>query len=423
MERLIIKVRRVKAICLALAVLCVGLGTWAVTGQVRTSKLSARVRALEAEVEANAAGPAASVNVADPDAIAAEFNGGVVTAGEAAQEYAMISSYYQMFGMDEAEYAEDAKKTVLDGLVEGKILEIKAREAGVYEISDAQMQELEARVEQEYEDNIRYYMEFRFDESKTEEEVRAETIEYLNENGYSYESMLEEAVKNAWQNRLFEYVTANMTITDEQMLSFYESQRDSAEMTYTADFSEYEMDAEAGRTLVWNPEGVRKVDSILVSFGEEQSVEYLTLQAALEEGDSAKLDELNALYAEIEPQAQQVLDRLNAGEDFAQLMAEYGSVNANGTYVSAQSTICGDAFRDAAMVLGAVGDVSGLVRTDGGICILRYAADVPAGSVPFEDVKDELRSVYEAELKSSQYNATVVQWIQEANIQYHTDTF
>lgn len=416
------KMKRLTALCLALAVLCVGLGVWAVTGQVRVSRLSAQVRALEAAREDDGA-LRTSVSVENPDAIAAEFDGGVVTAAEAAGEYATISAYYQMLGMSEADYAENAKQTVLDGLVESKILEMKAKEAGVYEFSDDQRAELEARVKQEYEDTLRYYMEFRFDDSKSEDEVRAETEAYLNDSGYSYESMLEEAEKNAWQDRLFNYVTRDMEITDDQLREFYQSQVESAELTYTADFAEYEMDAEAGRTLVWNPEGVRRIDTIRIPFSDEQSVEYLTLQAALESGDSAKLSALDALYAALEPRAQQALDRLNAGEDFAALAGEYGTVSVNGSYVSERSTLCGDDFRSAAMALESIGDVSGLVRTDGGLCILRYAGDVVPGAVAYEDVRDELRATYEEELRVSRYNATVVQWIEEANPRYHTEVF
>ena len=416
------KMKRLTALCLALAVLCVGLGVWAVTGQVRVSRLSAQVRALEAAREDDGA-LRTSVSVENPDAIAAEFDGGVVTAAEAAGEYATISAYYQMLGMSEADYAENAKQTVLDGLVESKILEMKAKEAGVYEFSDDQRAELEARVKQEYEDTLRYYMEFRFDDSKSEDEVRAETEAYLNDSGYSYESMLEEAEKNAWQDRLFDYVTRDMEITDDQLREFYQSQVESAELTYPADFAEYEMDAEAGRTLVWNPEGVRRIDTIRIPFSDEQSVEYLTLQAALESGDSAKLSALDALYAALEPRAQQALDRLNAGEDFAALAGEYGTVSVNGSYVSERRTLCGDDFRSAAMALESIGDVSGLVRTDGGLCILRYAGDVVSGAVAYEDVRDELRATYEEELRVSRYNATVVQWIEEANPRYHTEVF
>lgn len=417
------KMKRLTAALLVLVCLTVGMGVWAITGEMRISKLNARILELETAAM-NAPEPAAEsavASLADPDAIAAEFNGGVVTAAEAAEEYALLSGYYQLMGMDEAEYAENAKYSVIDGLVEEKVLALKAQEAGVYELSDAQKAEIEERVKLEYEDNIQYYMAFRFDESKTDEQVREETIAYLNENGYSYEQMLANARQNAWRDLLYEHVTRDMTIDDAQLREFYDSQVTTAEMTYLADFTEYEMDSDGSRTIVWHPSGVRRIQAIQIGFGEEQSVEYLSLQAAIESGDTSRQAELDALYQTLEPKAQEALTRAQAGEDFAALAAEYGELRELG--VSSQSTLCGEAFRDAALALANVGDISSPVRTDGGICILRYAADVPAGQVPYEDVKEDLRVNYEAEIKSSMYNAAVLQWMEEANIQYHLDTF
>lgn len=413
------KKKRLTAVLAVLACACIALGVWAVAGQIRISELNARISELESMQNTETV-PAASV--ADPSAVAAEFNGGIVTAAEAAQEYSMIKSYYEMMGVNEAEYAENAKITVLDGLIENKILEMKAREAGVYELTDAQKAEIAERVKVEYEDNIQYYMAFRFDESKTDAQVREETIAYLDENGYSYENMLADAQRDAWKDNLFNYVTRNMAVTDEQMRTFYDEQVATAEMVYSADFSEYEMDASGGRTIVWNPEGVRRIRYILSPFDEEQAAQYLILQAALANGDSSRLDELESLYNALVPKAQEILDRAVSGESFQTLLEEYAGSSGE-MYVSERSVFCGDAFRDAAMALAKVGDYSGLVRTDGGICILYYAGDVPAGKVPFEDVKDALLINYEAELKSSQYNAAVVQWINEADIKYHTDVF
>lgn len=415
--------RRNAVIMLVLVCLAVAMGAWALIGQVRVSALNARIAELEAALQAQQT-PEETVQAdsnVNLDAIAAEFDGGVVTVAEAIEEYNMIAAYYEMMGMDEADYAENAKITVLDGLIEGKILENKAREAGVYELTAEQQAEIEARVQAEYEDNINYYMAFRFDESKTDEQVREETITYLNENGYSYESMLEDARQNAWQDQLYTHITRDMAVTDEQMREFYESQITSAELTYSADFSAYEMDSLGGGIVVWHPEGVREVQAILVSFSDDQAVEYLTLQAAIENGDSTQLDALEALYNALEPKAQEALERAAAGEDFQALMAEYG--DAGFSCVSEQSTLCGDAFRDAAMALANPGDISGLVQTDGGLCIIRYVGDVPAGRVAYEDVRDELLVNYEAELKSSLYNATVVGWLQEANVKYYTDRF
>ena len=414
------KMKTMIAIMLVLAVIAVGMGVWAFVSQSRVAELSAQVEVLEDA--ANIAVEEETIAViADPDAVAAEFNGGTILASEAAEQYAMIAGYYQLMGMDEAEYAENAKYSVIDGLVEQKILEIKAQEAGVYELTDERKGQLEEQVKAEYEDNIEYYMAFRLEEGKSEAEVREETIAYLNENGYSYEQMLADAQQNAWRDALYEHVTGDMEISDDQLREFYEDQVTTDEMTYQASFTEYEMDAEAGRTIVWHPAGVRKVEYFQIGFDDAQAIEYLSLRAAIENGDSAKRAELDDLYARLEEQAQTALNRIRGGEDFASVAAEFGGMVE--TSVAAQSTLCSETFRDAAMALANVGDISGAVRVDGGICILRYADDVAAGAVSFESVADSLRVNYDAEIKSSLYNATVLQWLNEAEIQYHLDTF
>lgn len=412
------KNKRMFAAFLALACVAVGMGAWAVVGQVKLRAANARLEELEAWQTSSE--ETFDLNV-DPEAIAAEFNGGVVTALEAAQEYETISAYYDMLGMDEAEYAEDLKYTVIDALVEEKLLALKAQEAGVYELNEEQLAQIEQRVKTEYEENIEYYMAFRFDESKTDEQVREETIDYLNENGYSYEQMLEEAKQNAWRDLLYEYVTKDMTIGEAELQEFYDSQVTTAEMTYSADFSEYEMDSEGGRAIVWHPEGVRRVEAIQLSFDADQSVEYLSLQAAAENGDAQSQTQLDALYQQLEQQVQTALERVQAGEDFLTVANDYGG--AEEISVSDRSTLRGEAFRDAAMSLAEIGDVSGVVRTDGGVCILRYASDVTAGAVPLAEVADELRENYEAEIRSNLYNSTVLAWMEEADIQYHLEQF
>lgn len=414
------KMKTMIAIMLVLALAAVGMGVWAVTSRNRVSELSAQVVELEAAMNV-ASEEEVIAEIADPDAIAAEFNGGTVSASEAAEQYAMIAGYYQLMGMDEAEYAENAKYSVIDGLVEQKILEIKAKEAGVYELTDERKAQIEEQVKAEYEDNIEYYMAFRFEEGMSDAEVREDTIAYLNENGYSYEQMFADAQQNAWRDALYEHVTKDTEISDDQLREFYETQVTTDEMTYQASFTEYEMDAEAGRSIAWHPAGVRKVEYFQIGFDDAQAIEYLSLQAAVESGDTSKQAELETLYSQLEQKAQAALGRIQSGEDFASVANEFGGMAE--ISIAAQSTICGETFRDAAMALANAGDVSGAVRVDGGICILRYAGDVAAGAVPFETIADSLRVNYEAEIRSSLYNATVLQWLNEAEIQYHLDTF
>lgn len=406
---------KLKILCIILAITTLGACIWAVSAELRCLEYNGRLAELLTSVD--------EPPLYSPDEAAAEFNGGIVTVAEAAAEYAIVQPYYEMLGMAEAEYAEDAKLEVLDNLIEEKILESKAREAGVYELDGAAEAELEARVKAEYEDNVEYYMAFRFDESKSDAQVREETIAYLEENGYSYEDLLAQAKKDFWKERLYEYVTADFTVSDEQLLAFYEEQLESAKLMYSANYAEYEADCEAGRAVVWHPEGVRRVQMLVIPFDEGQMAEYADIQALLAAGDAGRLEDLDALYKELEPQAGEVLGQMNGGADFDALFEEWGYGNPEGECIAGQSTIFGEEIRDAAMALENIGDVSGAVRCDAGLCIMRYASDVTPGQVAFEEVAGALRASYGEELKMSHYNATVVGWINEADAKYYPERF
>ena len=177
---------RMRLMCIVLACTTLLGCVWGVIGTVRATQLSRELKAMRLLMDEQDAQSASFADAYDPDAIAAEFDGGTVTVGEAAEEYQMIASYYEMLGMDIQQYAEETKREILNGLVEEKLLESKAKEYGVYELSDERRAALEEQVRQEYEENLSYYMAFRSEEGKSEEEVRSETEAYLQENGLSY---------------------------------------------------------------------------------------------------------------------------------------------------------------------------------------------------------------------------------------------
>ena len=60
-----------------------------------------------------------------------------------------------------------------------------------------------------------------------------------------------------WRDRLYEAVTADFAVTDEQLRAYYDEACATAELTYTADPQSYETDRLNGETVFWNPEGYR----------------------------------------------------------------------------------------------------------------------------------------------------------------------
>ena len=97
--------RRMRLTCIVLACTTLLGCVWGAVGTVRAVQLSRELAAMRLLAEESDAKSPSFADTYDPDAIAAEFDGGVVTVGEAAEEYQLIASYYEMLGMDISEYA------------------------------------------------------------------------------------------------------------------------------------------------------------------------------------------------------------------------------------------------------------------------------------------------------------------------------
>ena len=355
------------------------------------------------------------------DTVVASFEGGEIYYSEIANDYTSMCEYYEALGI--SDYTDDVKQSVLRSAIENKLLIQKAQQFNVYEATADQQAALEESARTAYEALIDDYLPYHSEDNLSEEENRQACEKWLNENGISFDLLLEEAQTDAWRERLYDCITADQTISDDELKSFYETQLVSDEMNYSANFAEYETDADSGRAIVWHPEGVRIVDTILISFSEEQLTTYNLLLNEMENGNGSNIEEIDALYASISGEAQEALNRLQNGENFDTLAAEYGSINECGLYVGENSSYLGDDFVQAALSLQNIGDISAAVNCDLGICILRYTQDVTAGAVPFDEIKDKLRSSYTDELKLTYYNNYVSELYETANVQYYSDRF
>ena len=112
--------------------------------------------------------------------------------------------------------------------------------------------------------------------------------------------------------------------------------------------------------------------------------------------------------------AQEVLDKLNAGGDFDTLMREY-SEDIESSY-EGYSFIHNDGqfditFDNAAYAL-AVGETSGLVKTDFGYHIIRRLPPQEEFS-PLADVRDQIIEL----IKSERYDTLVDEWVSQAVIE------
>ena len=189
--------------------------------------------------------------------------------------------------------------------------------------------------------------------------------------GYDYDYYLEALTDNQLVSNVYDYVTKDVTVSEEEIEAAYDGYVASDEATY-ADPYQFENAFSSDTTIYYTPEGYRNVKHILFKFSDEQAASYDELttrladleaeqlaaaatpapetteaaetaeaeataeaepteapRAASEiEADIAEVNaEIDALYAELMPEAEAAIERFNAGEDIDALIAELSDDN------------------------------------------------------------------------------------------------
>ena len=117
-----------------------------------------------------------------------------------------------------------------------------------------------------------------------------------------------------------------------------------------------------------------------------------------------------------------IKEKIDAGEDFEALLAEYGTdpgmqsdANAAG-YLVGEGASFVEPFLNAALALAKDGDVSAPVESDYGWHIIKRVSTEPAHEIPYEDVKAAF-DLYEQSLYTEQYYADIVsKWVADTTL-------
>lgn len=272
------------------------------------------------------------------------------------------------------------------------------------------------------------------------------------------------------QDRLMADIVKDVTVTEEEIAAEYAVRMENDKAEFTAYPEAYGSTVTNGGVAYYTPAGYRYVKHILVSYSEENQMlldeltteiamkqsELLTAETSLSEmGEDAAADtekmaanraaltasietlnaeiatlelDLNtateAANAAVQPTVDEVLSKLAAGESFEALIEQYNQdpgMPSEGYLVSEVSTNWVTAFRDGAMALAAVGDVSDPVYSGYGVHIIQYAADAVEGEIGLENVREEVESELLMTKQDEVYAATMEQWAQEADAKVYMD--
>ena len=414
-----------------------------------------------------------------------EVAGKAITKAEVNEQIEAVLDYqeyvYYLYGMSFDRTSDSsisaARSSAIDNLIQDAVLSQKTAEMGLDELTGDELSEIEQSVDSTWDTYTSSIKSAYFADTELAGDELDKAIEdKLAELGYpSKDELLTSQKTVKAREKLRSETVKDVAVTQEELESAYSSRVSEAMTNYGNTPSAYGTDVQNGSTVYYVPAGYRFVKNILIKFTDEDNTAINDLQSQITSKNSelataesslsdlgedasaddesasqnraaltetkdrltgeiaelqAKLDSAKeAAYAAIQPTADEVLTKLAEGGDFDALMEQYGQdtgmqaspAKENGYPVSADSTNWVSEFRDAAMALDKVGDVSAAVRSSYGIHILKYVSDAVEGEVGLDSVKDALESELLANKQEEAYTAAVEQWVSDANAKVYED--
>ena len=423
----------------------------------------------------------------------ADYDGGRVTKADVLGNFMSTYSYYaQMynaFGMQiDNDTIESIKQQTLETAVQSVAIDKELQTRGL-SLSEDKLAEVQSSADDTY---AQAYDSFYASAEGKDEAVRARQTEYnLYTNGYSRDVFYKAQLDQANYELIQEIVRDEIgELTEEELTEAYNEKVAEDEEQYADDAGAFESAMASDSEIVaWIPEGYRVVKHILVK-PEDDVLQAVTdartalsdAQKKLEDLES-ELDALNDDDAEAETEevaeaegeeteaprtaeeietdiadaraavetaqteadaavaaclesvkgkTDEIYEKIEAGEDFAALIAEYGEdpgmqnepTATRGYYVSANSENWDANFTAGAMALAGVGSVSETpVVSTSGVHIIRYESDAAAGAVALEEIRDALYEETLESAKDDHFTESLTSWTEALHPVYHLDAF
>ena len=240
----------------------------------------------------------------------------------------------------------DLKEQYINMMVQNLVIEQKIEELGLGEVTDEEKAAAEQSVQDWYDEQFAQLVEtYSADETVEDPEAEATTTieNYLSYYGTTLEQMKQEEVDYIPTQKLYDEVTKDITVTEEEIGSQFATLVSEAKTEYDEDKSAFVTDYQSGNTIYYTPEGMFFVKHILIGLTEEQQQEITDLRADEDETVAATADAKRDEYLlTIREEAEAVLARVDAGEDFDALIEECGDDPGMSAYPDGYLTYAGD---------------------------------------------------------------------------------
>ncbi|HWQ96974.1 MAG TPA: peptidyl-prolyl cis-trans isomerase [Clostridia bacterium] len=324
-----------------------------------------------------------------------------VTVAQLENSYLNSSSYASSYGYDTTteEGVTQFRDYLLDNLIASAMKIYQANQAGIT-LTDEEIAAAKETAQKNYDDTIATFEQQAQKAGASNVEAYAKTLltKALVRNHTTVKKLQAEMLEDAKNNTLVsKHKTAlleGISLTEEELSAKYAevlaSQKEQFDKT-PSDYFSFETYAQYGYNAppVYVPAGFFRVRHILVA------------------------DEATAKL---------VKEKIDAGEDFEALLAEYGTdpgmqdeANAAG-YLVGEGASYVESFLTAALALTKDGDVSDPVQSDYGWHIIKRVSTEPAHEIPYADVKEAF-DLYEQTLYQEQYYSDIVsKWVADTSL-------
>lgn len=371
----------------------------------------------------------------DAAQVALTVNGEEITASKV-EEYAQL--LYNNGFTENVDYTQ-----AVTYLTEETILKQKIKEFSLDQYTDDEKAAFNLDAQAQWEADIAAYVEYYLTEDTEEAraQAREDAIAYYEAYNYNQEAILDNLLLSESYTRLQNYILEgkDTAVTEEDIAAaFQESALQDKEM-FEGNVYMYELyQMYYGYESWYQPEGFRGVTHILLPVDEALLTAWQDARALSEEAEEGAEN-----TADVEAARQAVLDsckeqidaiysRLENGESFEALIAEYGTDDGmkNEEYLKNGYAVHPDSMSyDADFVAGAfsekvqkVGDVSDPVVSQFGIHILQYVKEIPGGPVEMTDaIHDEILEYLTSSKENSFYSEAVGGWVSASEIVVNDD--
>lgn len=405
----------VRFLCLALAVL---LGVGAFACPLRTSAEAAET----------------AERLVDNDAALATYDGEAVTYAEVFED-----AYDLLYSTDDVDATIGSMMDVaLTRVIQTRVANDKIKELGLDQYTAEEEEAFLNEAKTEWDGAVQAYVDYFLSEDTDEARAQAWTDgeAYFTAMGYSVASLADSIKYNASLDKLEAEALRDkdLTVSEDEVRALFEEVAAADQQQVGDSAGYYEMlRYYYGYDLWFVPEGYRGIIHILLETDKDLLNAYQTAQAAYEEsvtdenpeGDetlkAARDDAYQAVLDSKKAEIDDIYARLEKGESFEALIAEYGTDSGmtsedtlkEGYLVHKDSIIWDPAFIAAAFSdkMNQPGDTSDPAVGNYGVHILHYLKDVPGGFVELsEAIHEEIYTYLVSQRENQIISEALEEW-------------